>query len=217
MNRQTTFKLFCAALFALMLTTAAAAQVEVLKTEKTLYPGTATTLHADLTFGAVAIEGTDGRDVEVELVVECTREDIEKCRSHAHEILLRPRVKKDKLVVKLKYTPRTRVRGLKATLRLKVPRNLVLDVNVRSGGVRVEGMTSNVEIDTVSGDVELIYPYERAGSVNVDIGFGRADLILPDGGHVEGSGFPKRIDWKGSGPAFLEVDIGTGNATIHLQ
>jgi hypothetical protein len=217
MNRQTLCALSGAALLALTLAPSAAAQVEVLKIEKTLYPGDATRLHADLTFGGLAIEGTDGRDVEVEVLVECTREDVEKCRAHAHEVLLRPRVKKDKLVVKLKYTPRTSVKGLKVTMRLRVPRNLVLDVNVRSGGVRVAGMTSNVEIDTVSGDVDLTYPYDRAGSVNVDLGFGHAELFLPDGGRVEGSGFPKRIDWKGSGPAFLEIDVGTGDATIHLQ
>jgi hypothetical protein len=216
MNRQTRY-LTGTALLALALTVPAAAQVEVLKIEKTLFPGTATTLHADVTFGGVAIEGTDGRDVQVEVLVECTREDIEACRARAHQVLLRPRVKKDKLIVKLKYTPRTRVRGLKASLRLKVPRNLVLDVNVRSGGVRVEGMTSNIEIDTVSGDVELTYPLQRAGSVNVDVGFGRADLLLPDQTRVEGSGFPKRVDWKGTGPAFLEIDIGTGDATIRLQ
>jgi hypothetical protein len=58
---------------------------------------------------------------------------------------------------------------------------------------------------------------QRAGSVNVDVGFGRADLLLPDQTRVEGSGFPKRVDWKGTGPAFLEIDIGTGDATIRLQ
>ncbi|MEE8526456.1 MAG: hypothetical protein V3T72_21175 [Thermoanaerobaculia bacterium] len=216
MNRQTYPKLFCAALLTLLVAAPAVAEVEVRKIEKTLHPGTATRLHVDVTFGGLAIEGTDGRDVEVEVSVGCTREDIEKCRARAHQILLRPRVKKDKLVVKLKYTPRGRARGLKATMRLKVPRNLVLDVNVRSGGVRVEGMTSHVEIDTVAGDVELKYPFQRAGRVNVDIGFGRADLFLPEG-QVKGSGFPKRIDWSGSGPAVIEVDIGTGDAAIHLE
>ncbi len=190
--------------------------VEVHKIEETIHPGTATTLHADITFGSIAIEGTDGRDVEVEVSIKCTREDIEECRARAHQILLRPRVKKHKLTVKLKYTPRTRVRGLKADMRLRVPRNLVLDVNVRSGGVRVEDMTSHVEVDTVAGDVEVRYPFRRAGRVNVDVGFGSVDLFLPEG-QVEGSGFPKRLDWTGSGPAIIEIDVGTGDAAIHLE
>ena len=150
------------------------------------------------------------------MTIECRREDLEKCRRRAERIRLRPRTKKSTLVVKLKNTPRGRVQGLKARIRLKVPRDLALDVNVRGGGVWVGGMESHVEIDSLAGDVALTHRQELVESLKVDVGAGDADLWLADS-RVKGHGFPRTLRWYGSGPARINVDVGTGDVAVRLE
>ena len=190
--------------------------VDVRTIERRVFAGEAGLVHVDLSFGGVTVEGVDGRNVEVEVTIQCGREDLEKCRHRAERIRLRPRMKKSTLVVKLKNTPRGRVQGLKARMRLKVPRDLALDVNVRGGGVWVGGMESHVEIDSLAGDVDLTHRQELIEAIKVDVGAGDADLWLKDS-RVKGHGFPRTLRWYGSGPARVNIDVGTGDVAVRLE
>ena len=190
--------------------------VEVRKIERRAFAGEAEKLHADLSFGGLTVEGADGRDVEVEVTIQCSRQDLEKCRLRAERIRLRPRMKKGTLVVKLKNTPRGRMQGLKARMLLRVPRRLALDINVRGGGVWVGGMESDVEIDSLAGDVDLTHRRDLVAAVKVDVGVGDADLWLADS-RVKGHGFPRTLRWYGSGAAQINVDVGTGDVAVRLE
>ncbi len=196
--------------------TAWAEPEDVRTIEHQVFAGEAEMVHVDLSFGSLTVEGVDGRDVEVAVTIQCSREDPEKCRRRAERIRLRPRMKKDTLVVKLKHTPRGRVQGLKAKMRLKVPRELALDVNVRGGGVWVGGMESHVEIDSLAGDVDLTHRQELIEAVKVDVGAGDADLWLKES-RVKGHGFPRTLRWYGSGKAQVNIDVGTGDVAVRLE
>lgn len=200
----------------LLLLAAPALAEEARKLESEIFPGEAGLVHIDLSFGSLTVEGSDEPNVRAEVVIECGREDLEKCKQRAQRIRIRPRVKKGALVVKLKNTPRGRVQGLKAAMRVWVPRELPLDVNVRGGGVWVGGMKSHVEIDSFSGDVDLTHEHDRVRSVDVDVAFGKADLWIP-GGRIQGSGFPRSLNWHGPGEAKLNVDVGTGDVAVRLE
>lgn len=200
----------------LLAAAAAGADEEVRQIESRVFTGDANQVHVDLAFGSVTVEGVRGRDLEAVVAIHCHRQNLDKCRARAEKIRLRPRMKGDTLVVKLKHTPKGRMQGLKAHVRLRVPRRLGLDINVRGGGVRVDGMRGGVEIDSVAGDVEVSHKRQRVEWVKVDVGIGDADLHLPDS-RVKGHGFPRKLRWYGEGPARINIDIGTGDVTVRLD
>jgi hypothetical protein len=200
----------------LLLTSAAAAEVEIKTFQQSYLLGTARLLNVDMSFGEIRVEGYDGSEVQVEFRLTCKREDLEKCRRRAERLQLVPRVKGQKLVVRLKRTPRGKIQGIRALLLLRVPNGVALDVDLRSGEVFVEGMRSTVEIDVTFGDADLVARHGEVGQVDVDVVAGRAELWLGDG-HLKGSGWPRSIKWRGPGENRLNVDVGTGRARIRLE
>jgi len=196
--------------------TAFAAEVEIKTFQQPYLLGTAHLVNVDMSFGEIRVEGYDGPQVEVEFRLTCKREDLEKCRRRAERLQLVPRVKKEKLVIHLRKTPRGRIQGIRALLLLRVPRNVPLDVDLRSGQVFVSGMRANVEIDVAFGDADLVAKHGDVGDVDVDVVAGKAELWLGDG-HLKGSGWPRSIKWRGPGESRINVDVGTGKARVRLE
>ncbi len=196
--------------------TAAAAEVEIKTFQQRYVLGTADLVNVDMSFGEIRVEGYDGSEVEVEFRLTCKREDLEKCRRRAERLRLVPRVKGRKLVVRLEKTPRGKIQGIRALLVLRVPSDVALDVDLRSGEVFVESMRSDVEIDVAFGDADLVAKHDGVGDVDVDVVAGKAELWLGDG-HLKGSGWPRSIKWRGPGESRINVDVGTGKARVRLE
>lgn len=188
----------------------------VRRIEQTVFAGEVHTLEMDLGVGNITIEGTDGRDVEVEVELSCGREDADKCLRRAERIELVPRRNKGRLKLRLKGTPRGRAGGIAAEMYLRIPRRLGIEVDLQSGNLLVSGLESHMEIDVGAGDVDLKGRQASIAKVNASVTVGRADLWMSDG-RIEGTGFPRSLKWQGNGTAEWEVDIGSGNASIHLQ
>ncbi|MEM7582926.1 MAG: hypothetical protein AAF560_06065 [Acidobacteriota bacterium] len=195
-----------------------AAQVEVRTLQQELVLDTANRVHVDLSFGDVTIEGVKrGALAEVELVLECSREDMEACKKRANRVQLAPRTRRGELQIRLKRTSRARLRGIKARLKVRMPRDLPLEVDVNSGKIYLSGLRSHIDVNSGGGDVDILGREKRTRLVNVDLGFGSADLWV-GGGRVKGSGWPRSIDWAGSGQAEIHVDvIGQGDVSIRLE
>jgi hypothetical protein len=207
---------YLALLLTLLLAGDAAAQEEVRTSDYRVFAGEAEKLHVDLSFGDLTIEGAEVRDVEVEVVFTCTRQDLEKCRRQADKIRLQPRVYGKTLDVQLQRTSRGRLSGISARMKLKVPRRLAVEVDARAGDVLVSNMDSDVEVDVGAGDVDLGHRQSLVGTVKVDVGVGNADLWLNDS-RIEATGFPRSLTWRGSGTAKIEVDVGTGDVAVRLE
>ncbi|MDA8016822.1 MAG: hypothetical protein MPN21_05170 [Thermoanaerobaculia bacterium] len=190
---------------------------EVRRVEQSYFAGDAERVKVRLTFGSLEVIGTTDRDAQVELIIDCRREDLDKCRRRAERIRLQPRISRGTLHLNLKNTPRGQAQGLGATMKVRIPRHLGLEIDVSGGDVSVHGMTSHLEIDTGGGDIEATFPQDQVEYVKIDVGFGSADLWTKDGNRIEGSGFPKSITWRGTGTARVEVDLGGGEAEIRLQ
>ena len=204
------------ALAALILT-GAVARAETRRIEQTFFAGNARSVEVDLTIGSLSIEGTDGRDAEVHLILTCDRADAELCERRANRIRLVPRLSGDHLSFRLKNTPRGLAGGIGAEMRLKIPRRLALEVDIAGGDVFITGMRHHIEVDSAGGDIDIGgVPQSGLQSVKVDVGIGKADLWLRDG-HIKGSGFPRSITWRGSGSARIELDLGAGNANVRLE
>ncbi|MEL7060457.1 MAG: hypothetical protein AAGN46_10565 [Acidobacteriota bacterium] len=193
--------------------------VEVRTIEQTYVQGAARWLEIDQSLGSLRIEGTtsgDGR-VHAEVVISCTRENVDNCRRRAARMRLAPRLDGDTLAVRLKGTPRGRLSGLEATMVVRAPASMALEVDMSGGDITIQGMRNHIEIDSAAGDVEIRYPQALLSQVRIDLGAGDGELRLVDGSLVEVSGFPRSIDWKGAGLAEIEVDMGAGEAHVLLD
>ncbi|MEM9595849.1 MAG: DUF4097 family beta strand repeat-containing protein [Acidobacteriota bacterium] len=184
--------------------------------EQSFFAGDAKKIEVDLTVGSLQVEGVRGRNAEVELILTCDRTDSEACKRRANRIQLVPRISGDRLYLKLKRTSRARLQGISADMRLRLPRDLAVEVDLAGGDVVIKNMRSHLEVDSAAGDVDIVFPEKRVASVNLDVGVGSADLWLEDS-RVEGRGFPRSVTWRGSGEANLEVDLGAGDITVRLE
>ncbi len=192
------------------------AEEPVRRFEQKVFAGEVHTLEVDLGVGNIDIEGTDGRDVEINIELFCVRQDAVKCQRRAERIELVPRRNKGRLKVRLKGTPRGRAGGVSADMVLRIPRRLGIEVDLQGGNLVVSGLSSHIEVDVAVGDVDLKGQQSDVAKVSASVAVGKADLWLGEG-HIQGTGFPRSLKWQGSGEAEWEVDVGTGNVAIHLQ
>lgn len=196
--------------------TAPAQGVVVRTLQQDVFAGEVHSLEIDLGIGNITIEGTDGRDVEVEVDLTCGRENEAKCRQRAERIRLVPRRNKGLLKVRLKGTPRGRAGGISAEMRLKIPRRLAIELDLQAGNVTLSQMQSHLEVDVTAGDVDITGNQADLSEVKLAVGVGKADLWLEEG-RIEGTGFPRSLSWHGDGTAEWEVDIGTGDVSVRLE
>ena len=192
------------------------APTQVRTISQDVYPGQAGMVKIDLAIGDLDIEGSDGRDVEVEVYLFCHRSDVDGCTARAQRIYLEPRMRRGRLQIQLKRTPRNRAQGVSARMKVKVPRHLELEVDVAGGDVTIAGMQGSMEIDGLSGDVDIVHQRHLTHQVKVDVGVGKVDLWLGDS-RIEGTGFPRSLNWLGSGTARIEVDRGSGDVAVRLE
>ena len=201
----------------LMAGVASAEYVEVRSIQQDLAPGDASGIDFSLWIGDLTIEGTDGPNVEVELALDCNRQDMDKCKARADRVRLAPRMKRGELKVRLKRTPRARLRGIKARMKVRMPRHLPIEVDLTRGDVYVSGLTSRININSGGGDVDVLGERDHIRHVDVDVGFGSANLWLAES-RVKGTGWPKKINWKGPGDKKIEIDvIGDGDVSVRLE
>lgn len=192
------------------------AQVEIFSSENRYFLEEARRIDVNLSFGEVRVEGADGSDVGVELSLTCTRQDLDKCRRRGERIRVVPRIRKGKFVVRLKHTPRGVIQGLRAHVKLTVPHDVPLDVDMVGGDVFVTRIDADVAIAGAGGDVDVVARHETTGNVNVKVVAGKAELWMGDG-HMKGAGFPRSIRWQGPGSSRINIDLGTGDARVRLE
>ncbi len=207
---------FFSVLLAFPLTAQSSGGVEVRHEAQRYLLGNATRIDVNLPFGDLRVEGYEGDEVEIEFGVTCRRQNVDKCRRPAERIRVVPRIHGDRFVIGLRNTPRGRIEGVAATMSLRLPRHVALDVDLTSGDVFVTRMDSDVSVAGSIGDVDVVARQGQAGTVNVSVVAGQAELWLDDG-HLLGSGFPRAIRWRGSGSATIRVKLGTGDARVRLE
>ena len=208
----------CWFLFAsfVLLTAPAWAGVEIYSDENHYLVGDARKIEVNLGFGEIQIEGTDSSQIGIEFRLTCSREDLDKCRRRGERIRLVPRMRKGKFVIGLRHTPQGKVQGLKAHVKLAVPRDVPLDVDMVGGDVFVTRMRSDVNIAGGGGDVDVVAAHDGTGNVNVKVVAGKAELWMGEG-HMRGAGFPRSIRWRGPGRSRIKIDLGTGDARVRLE
>ena len=211
------YRLILPAALLLLATPAAAEHLAVRTLHQELAVNGASKVHARLSIGDLVIEGTDGTNVEVELNLDCNRVDAAVCKERADRVRLAPRMKKGELRVKLKNTPKARLRGIRAQMTVRVPRYMPVEVDVTAGTLDVSGMRSHLNINSGGGDVDVNAVRAGTNEVEIDIGLGKAALWLGDE-QIKATGWPRALKWKGTGDARIEIDVvGSGNVAVRLE
>lgn len=169
--------------------------------------------------GEVVVTAHDGRDLIVEVELECERRKSRSCLDAARAVRLVGKMSERRLRVSLDEWPKVGSRGLEAHARVQVPRALPLRCELGVGELRITGLEGDLAVDLGVGEVDVTMPESAVRSVDLDVGVGEADLSTARGGRHEGSGWiAKELHWrKGPGPSTVKIDCGVGEIRVELH
>jgi hypothetical protein len=196
-----------------------AAADEVVRTlDRQLSAADVSGIHLDFPVGEVEVAAGTGRQVQVQVRLECDSKRQSRCVEAAKEIEIISSTSSDRLHVGLKGWPKAGTRGLEAHYVVSVPRDLALKAELGVGEMRISGLESDVNADIGVGEVTVKMAASAVASVNVDTGVGDANLFA-QGRHWESSGLVSReLNWReGRGKAAINVDCGVGEAEVRLD
>ena len=175
----------------------------------------ATLLEIDRPVGQLLLDGGDGTDVDATMSVRCTKD---RCRDQVDKVALATERVDGRLKIKVEGLTRATASGFEVKLLVDAPGSLATEIDLAVGEVRVRGMTSNLEIDTGVGDIEVEMPRAAVKQVTLDAGVGEARLRT-DLGEIQGSGMVgSGLKWsQGTGTAVVEIDTGVGQISVDLR
>jgi hypothetical protein len=175
-------------------------------------------IHLDFPVGGMQVDATSGREVKVQLKLECDSAHQTRCVEAAKGIEVVAGKAGDRMHVQLKGWPKGGTRGLEAHFVVSVPRDLPLKAELGVGEMIISGMESDLSADLGVGEVTVKMPESAVASVSVDTGVGEASLYA-QGHHWESSGLVSReVNWhQGRGKAAINVDCGVGEAQVRLD
>jgi hypothetical protein len=170
----------------------------------------------DVPVGEVVIEGSNDRQVDLEVRLECDDRG-GACEDLSKRVKVVYSRDGDDLTLRLKEWPKSRNKGLEAHVLVRMPRDLPLKADLGVGELRIESLESGVNADLGVGELSIDMPAAAVGSVSADVGIGEANLTAA-GKHYESAGLVAReIRWnKGTGKARVEADCGVGEINVVL-
>lgn len=190
---------------------------EVRRVEQSFFAGNVEKIEIDVTLASLSVVGVEGgTQADVEVSLTCDRNDNAKCLRRAERIRLAPRLRGKKMALRIKGTSRGQVGGIEAHMKVKIPAQVALEVDIAGGEVVIQGMRHHVEVDSGGGNIDFFAEQDLIGSFNVDVGFGKGTLWLRDS-KIEAAGWPRSISWKGPGQAKVEIDLGGGEIKARLD
>lgn len=196
-----------------------AAADEVVRTlDRQLSAAGVSGIHLDFPVGTVRVDAGIGRQVRVQVRLECDSRSQTRCVDAAQGVEIISSTSSDRLHVGLKGWPKSGNRGLEARFIVTVPRDLPLKAELGVGEMRITGLESDLDADIGVGEINVRMPGSAVASVSVDTGIGEATLFS-QGHRWESSGlFTHELDWhEGRGRAAVNVDCGVGEAQVRLD
>jgi len=183
--------------------------------EQKFFPGEAQKVSISMALGDLRIEGSDGPNIEIVLSINCQAGD-SKCQNRADRVELAPRVSRKRFKLGVKKTTRVFLRGVGASMVVRLPRHLPVEIDLRAGDVSVSGLSNDLELDAAGGSVDVVYDQAKVGKVDVNVTVGKARLMV-GGGEIKGTGFPESLKWQGPGEADIEIDMASGKVEIRQK
>jgi hypothetical protein len=170
----------------------------------------------DIPVGEVIIEGSDDRQVGLDVKLECDERG-GACEELSKRIRIVYSRDGGDLTLRLKEWPKSRNKGLEAHVRVSVPRDLQLKADLGVGELRIAALEGGVDADLGVGELNITMPASAVASVSADAGIGDANLTAA-GRRYESAGLIAReIRWnKGTGRAHVDADCGVGEINVRL-
>ncbi|MFL6235518.1 MAG: hypothetical protein ACJ76N_20445 [Thermoanaerobaculia bacterium] len=192
---------------------------EVVRSFKQQIPvGSAGRIHLDFPVGELRVEGSNGRQVDLDIQITCNR-PTSRCEDAAQDLRLVYNGADGQLEVKIKDWPHWGgTKGLNVNATIRVPRNLPLRTDLGVGSLTIEGIAADVTADLGVGEVHVNLPKEAIGSAAIDTGIGEASLVAGGRRYSSEGLFTREIHWdKGTGHARVKVDCGVGEIHVTLS
>lgn len=177
-------------------------------------------VYLDFPVGEAIIEAGDGDRVEFILELECDDDDwgSSGCPERAERIEVLGDSSGDRLEIEIDGYSKWRNRGLQLHLRMRVPEQMALWVDMGIGELKIDGMRNDVTVDMGIGEANLTMLAEDVGRVALDTGIGETSLRTPDGRTGSSGLFTSEVDWPGAaGEARVRVDLGIGEIDVRLR
>jgi len=171
----------------------------------------------DFSVGKVNVEAWDGRTVQLDVQLQC-QSDTSSCRAAAQRVRVVFSTDDAKLHIATRDWPKLGGHGLEAEIRVRMPRDLPLKVNLGVGDLEIEGLERDVKADLGVGQLTINLPESAVATVRADTGVGEASLRA-GGQHYDSAGLISReLHWtKGTGTAKVSADCGVGEIDVRLR
>lgn len=206
-------------ILAVLLWAVPASAREVVRSFRQQIPvGSAARIHLDFPVGEIRVEGSDGRQVDLDVQITCDR-PASRCEDAANGLRLVYNAAGGQLEVKVKDWPHWGgTKGLSVNATIHVPRGLPLSADLGVGSLTIQGIAADVTADLGVGEVHVNLPKEAIGSAAIDTGIGEASLSA-GGRHYSSEGLiTRQINWdKGTGRGRVKVDCGVGEIHVTLS
>ena len=215
MNRRLWFSFF---LSNVLIGLAAPSEAREVRTLRETYPAAQIeTLRLDLPLGELAIEGTDGDEIEVSVRIDCSWRR-KRCEERAEQVELLARERGNRFDLSFEGLRKWRSLGMSLEVRVSAPSRLELDLDVGIGEVEVAHFHNDVTIDLGIGELTVEMDESRVGTVSLDTGLGEARMSYRGGDLLTKGLFKNKVHWnEGKGPARLEFDLGIGEIDLRLN
>ena len=176
--------------------------------------GDATGVRVRFPAGSLQIARSPDRRVHATMTARCKWGD---CSDRVEKMRLVSDQHGDRLDIKLEGLNH-HSSWLEVTLRLEIPRELDVDVDMGAGDLDVRGTEQDVNVELGAGDIDIRVPEQAVRSVVLDVGVGDATMRASRG-RVRPSGWlGKHLDWdEGEGAARVRVHLGVGDASVMLD
>ena len=176
-------------------------------------------IRLDVPAGDVEITGTTGTSVTAVVKASCQQEKRDKCLELLKELGWS---KKTGNVTEFGLSPSGITHYDHVTLKVKlgVPKDKKLEVNLTAGELRIEGTSACLTANVNAGEVNIKLKESQLASAELSAKVGDVKLVTAKGDRMEGERsllVGASLDWKGTGTCQTKASVLAGEVQIMLN
>ncbi|WP_189420366.1 DUF4097 family beta strand repeat-containing protein [Cellvibrio zantedeschiae] len=176
-------------------------------------------LRLEIPAGDVEIIGTAGTGLTAVVTVVCQKENQENCYKLIKELGWS---KKTGTVTELSLSPAGITRYDHITLKVKigVPKDKKLDVNLSAGELRISDTSACLTAEVNAGELNIRLKENQFASAELSAKVGDAHVISPTGEKIEGDRsllVGANASWKGTGSCQTKASVLAGEVQLRLN
>lgn len=169
--------------------------------------------------GDVEITGTTGNNITATVTAVCQKENQQNCYQVLKELGWS---KKTGSITELDLTPSgiTRFDHVTIKVKLSVPKDKKLELNLSAGELRIEGTSACLTADVNAGAIKITLKESQLASAELHAKVGDVKLITANGETIEGNRsllVGAHLEWnKGTGACHTKANVLAGEAQLVL-